>query len=207
MRPLLFNHMETSINILQQLLFELSGILPDDTQPLFNMTKMVSLDANEVYIRRGDTNRKLAFIEKGIMRSYSIKDNGDDATLFLRWEGQFIASHDTIIHRKPSRFIYRTLEPVILLEMDYDILESILKTYPEYEPLRNFFLMRMLAETLQMMESFVMQSPEERYRELLAERFNVVNRVPGKYIASMLGITPVSLSRIRKRMYVKQKSF
>ncbi|MGE8426986.1 MAG: Crp/Fnr family transcriptional regulator [Sphingobacterium sp.] len=198
--------MEASIKILQQLLFELSGVLPEDSQALFNMTRVVSLDANENYIRRGDTSRKLAFIAKGIMRSYSIKENGDEATLFLRWEEQFIASHDTIIHGKPSRFIYCALEPVRLLEMDYDVLETILKNHPQYEPLRNFFLMRMLAETLQMMESFVMQSPEERYRELLTERFNVVNRVPGKYIASMLGITPVSLSRIRKRMYIKQKS-
>ena len=66
--------------------------------------------------------------------------------------------------------------------------------------------MRMLADSLKIMESFVTQSPEERYRELIAERFDLINRVPDKYIASMLGITPVSLSRIRKRMHTKGKS-
>ena len=192
-----------SIGILQQLLFELAGVLPADTQPLFEMTSQVKLNANEAYIRVGDTQRRLAFIEKGIMRAYKIKDNGDEATLFLRWEGQFIASHDTIIHHQASRFIYRALEPVTLMQIDYDVLEDVLKTHPKYEPLRNFFLMQMLAESLKMMESFVTQSPEERYRNLLAERFDVVNRVPDKYIASMLGITPVSLSRIRKRMHTK----
>jgi len=197
--------MEASINILQQLLFELAGVLPDDTHSLFELTRVMTLDANEVYIRKGDCSRRLAFIEKGIMRSYTIKDNGDEATLFLRWEGQFIASHDAIIHRQPSRFIYRALEPVTLLEIDYDVLEEVLKTHPEYEPLRNFFLMRMLAESLKIMEDFVTQSPEERYRKLITEHFEIVNRVPGKYIASMLGITPVSLSRIRKRMVSKGK--
>lgn len=197
--------MSISKTTLQQLLFELAGVLPADTTALFAMTREVKLEANEIYIREGDTERRLAFIEQGIMRAYIIKDNGDEATLFLRWEEQFIASHDTIINRQPSRFIYRALEPTTLLEMDYDVLEAVLKTHPEYEPLRNFFLMRMLSESLKMMESFVTLSPEERYRNLLTERFDLVNRVPDKYIASMLGITPVSLSRIRKRIHTKGK--
>lgn len=197
--------MEQSIDTLQQLLFDLAGVLPADTGPLFAMTKSVRLETNETYIRKGDSSQRLAFIEQGIIRAYMIKDNGDEATLFLRWEGQFIASHDTIIHRQPSRFIYRALEPVTLLEIDYEVLEDILKTYPEYEPLRNFFLMRMLADSLKSMEAFVTLSPEERYRDLVADNFNLVNRVPGKYLASMLGITPVSLSRIRKRMHTKGK--
>lgn len=198
--------MKPAIDSLQTLLFELSGISAGDHSPLFEMMRPVKLDANETYIREGQTERKLAFIEKGIMRAYAIKDNGDEATLFIRWEGQVIASHDTIIHRQPSRFIYRALEPVTLMEIDYDVLENILKTHSEYEPLRNFFLLRMLAESLTIMESFVLYSPEERYRHLLEERFEVVNRVPDKYIASMLGITPVSLSRIRKRMHNKNRS-
>ena len=198
--------MSTSIDTLQQILFNLAGVMPNETEPLFSVTSRVSLEAGEAFIREGDVSRKLAFIEKGIIRSYTIKDNGDEATLFLRWEGQFIASHDTIIHRQPSKFIYRALEPVTLLQMDYDVLEDVLKNHPEYEPLRNFFLMGMLAESLKMMESFVCKSPDERYRDLLAERFDLVNRVPGKYIASMMGITPVSLSRIRKRMHMKGKS-
>ena len=197
--------MRTSIDTLQELLFDLAGIMPADTGPLFAMTTVVSLETNEAYIREGENSRRLAFIEQGIIRVYIIKENGDEATLLLRGEGKFIASHDTIINRQPSRFIYRALEPVKLLQTDYDVLEEILKTHPEYEPLRNFFLMKMLAESLKMLESFVTQSPEERYRELLAERFDLVNRVPDKYIASMLGITPVSLSRIRKRMYTKGK--
>jgi CRP-like cAMP-binding protein len=197
--------MIASIDTLQQILFKLAGILPTDTEPLFSMTKWVRLEANEAYIKAGENSQRLAFIEKGIMRAYLIKDNGDEATLFLRWEGQFIASHDTIIHRQPSRFIYRALEPVTLLEIDYGVLEDILKTHPEYEPLRNFFLMQMLADSLKTMESFVTLSPEERYRDLVTDHFSLVNRVPGKYIASMLGITPVSLSRIRKRMHSKGK--
>ena len=70
--------------MLQQLLFDLAGVMPTDTQPLFDMASQVLLEAGEAYIRTGDTSRKLAFIEQGIIRSYIVKDNGDEATLFLR---------------------------------------------------------------------------------------------------------------------------
>lgn len=198
--------MESATGTLQHLLVQLSSILPSDASPLLNLTRAVFVDVNGTYIREGETSRKVAFIERGIIRAYAIKDSGDEATLFLRWEGQIIASHDCIIHGKPSRFIYRALEPTTMLEIDYDVLERTLKIHPEYEPLRNFFLMRMLSDSLKGIESFVTQSPEERYRNLIAERIDLVNRVPDKYIASMLGITPVSLSRIRRRINTKGKA-
>jgi len=198
--------METPVETLQHLLVHLAGVLPADASPLLDLTRPVSIDAHEIYIREGETNRKVAFIEQGIIRAYAIKDRGDESTLFLRWEGQIIASHDCIIHGKPSRFIYQALEPATLLEIDYDALEKTLKIHPGYEPLRNFFLMQMLSDSLKSIESFVTQSPEERYRSLIAERIDLVNRVPDKYIASMLGITPVSLSRIRRRINTKGRS-
>jgi CRP-like cAMP-binding protein len=199
------NVMNDSIEKLQQLLFNLTGVLPDDSQPLFAMTSVVTLGANQAYIRTGDTSRKLAYIEQGLIRVYKIKANYDEATLFVRRQGQFIASHESIIFGQPSQYVYLTLEPTTLLEIDYGVLEEILKTHPKYEPLRNFFLMGMLAESLKNIDSFVTQSPEERYRNLVSKDLDLVNRVPDKHIASMLGITPVSLSRIRKRMHTKEK--
>lgn len=195
--------MNDAIGRLQQILLEHAGVFPDESEPLFAMTRAVTLEAKEQYIRKGDTSRKLAYIQQGIMRAYTIKDDGSDATLFVRREGDFIASHETIIYRQPSRFVYLALESTTLIEIDYDVLEDVLRKNPKYEPLRNFFLMSMLAEALNHIESFVTQSPEERYRNLVAEDLGLVNRVPDKHIASMLGITPVSLSRIRKRMHNK----
>lgn len=60
--------MRTSIDTLQELLFDLAGIMPADTGPLFAMTTVVSLETNEAYIREGENSRRLAFIEQGIIR-------------------------------------------------------------------------------------------------------------------------------------------
>lgn len=77
--------------------------------------------------------------------------------------------------------------------------------HSEFEPIRHFFLLNMLAESLHQIERFLFLSPEEHYRKLTSQLPDIVNRVPDKYIASMLGITPVSLSRIRKRMHEKPR--
>jgi CRP-like cAMP-binding protein len=199
------NFNSAAIEILQEFLHKLTGLNAEETTPLFSATRTLHLANNQVYIHIGDKSRKLAFIEKGVMRAYAVKENGDEATLYIRWEGQLIASHDTIINHTPSRFIYRALEDCTLLEVDYDTLDQIMRQEPRFEPLRNFFLMRMLSETLDMIESFVFLSPEERYQKLVTDRFNIVNRVPDKHLASMLGVTPVSLSRIRKRLQLQKK--
>ncbi|MCO6149448.1 hypothetical protein [Flavobacterium sp. NRK1] len=79
-------------------------------------------------------------------------------------------------------------------------LKGFMQEDPKYEPVRSHVLMSMLSASLEMIEDFILLTPEERYKKLIAEKFDIVNRVPDKYIASMLGVTPVSLSRIRKRI-------
>lgn len=184
---------------------QIPGMNPEDVQFLSGKAARRTLAAGEIYIREGSSSRKLAFIEQGIIRTSTVKHNGDEVTMLLRWEGQFVASHDAIIRGRPAGFSYTALEPVSLLEMDYGELEKIMNEQPRYEPLRTFFLMKMLSESLERVEAFVLYSPEERYRKLVEEKPDIINRVPGKFIASMLGITPVSLSRIRKRIVSRAK--
>jgi CRP-like cAMP-binding protein len=176
------------------------GLSLDDLTELFKLAEIKHVSANDTYIDYGDTTTKLGFIRKGLIRAYGIKNNGDDVTLFLRWENQFIAAHDGIIHRRPSRFIYQALEDTVLMELDYLKLETILDSNPKLSAHRNIFLMTMLSEALERMESFVLLSPEERYMQLLKDKPDIFNRVHNKYLATLLGITPVSLSRIRKRI-------
>jgi CRP-like cAMP-binding protein len=171
-----------------------------DVAELFSKSSARILQSGEIYINRHENNKLLAYIEKGIIRAYTHKDNGYEATLLLRWENQFIGSHDSILLNQPSNFIYQALEETHILEIDYCEVEQIMTENPKYELVRNHVLMSMLSASLKMIEDFILLNPEERYKKLLLEKFDIVNRVPDKHIASMLGITPVSLSRIRRRM-------
>ena len=193
-----------SQNILQNFADILDGIPLEDIAELFKKASSKTISAGEVYIQLREETKKLAYIESGIIRVFTYKENGDEATLLLRWEDHFIGSHDAILLNKPSKFIYQALEETHILEIDYSEVEKIMAENPKFEPLRNNVLMSMLSASLNIIEDFILLNPEERYKKLVAEKFNIVNRVHDKYIASMLGITPVSLSRIRQRIAKKK---
>jgi CRP-like cAMP-binding protein len=185
---------------IQHYLQAFKGLSLPDVLELLQMARTRHLPAGSIYIDEGAATQKLAYINKGLIRVYKLKENGDDITLMLRWENQFIASHDSIILNKPSRFIYQTLEDTDLMELDYAKAQPLMDNNPRLSSSRNSFLLHMLAEALERVESFVLLSPEERYLQLLHDKPDILNRVPNKYLATLLGITPVSLSRIRKRI-------
>jgi hypothetical protein len=86
------------------------------------------------------------------------------------------------------------------MQVDYTQVQSIIDNNPRLSSMRNRLLMQIMSQIMDRVESFVLLSPEERYLKLIHEKPGILNRVPNKYISTMLGITPVSLSRIRKRI-------
>ena len=174
-----------------------------DLTSIFKLAKIKKLKAGEIFINEGDFFNKISYIKKGIIRAYFIKDNGDEITTMLRWEDQIISSYDTILFKNPSRFYYQALENTILIEVDYEITQSFMVKNPKLEEGRKYFMLKMLAETLTRIESFVLLSPEERYIQFVKDKPNIINRVSSKHIATLLGITPVSLSRIKSRIINK----
>jgi CRP-like cAMP-binding protein len=181
----------------------LKDIPIEEVAALFSNATEKCLKPGDIYIAQKQFSKKLAYIKKGVIRTYTVKENGDEATLLLRWDDQFVGSHDCILLQQPSGFIYQALTETDIMEIDYSQVEQIMLDNPKYEPLRNFVLMTMLSGSLKMLEDFILLAPAERYRKLVAENPDIVNRVADKHIASMLGITPVSLSRIRKRISSK----
>ncbi|MGR3811747.1 Crp/Fnr family transcriptional regulator [Jiulongibacter sp. NS-SX5] len=159
----------------------------------------IQLPARSVFIEEGNKEKYIGYLKKGLIRAYTYDKKGDEKTLMLRWENQIVASHDLILLDRPSRFTYETLEPSEIIKMDYHAMDKIIKDMG-LEHSRQDFLQHMLKESLEHLEAFIMLSPEERYLEFIQKQPNIFNRVPDKYIANVLGVTPVSLSRIRKRV-------
>lgn len=172
----------------------------EDLFRLFSVAREKKLSIGEVYIPINANTRKLTYIKEGLIRAFHLKENGEEVTVLLRWEDQFFASYDTILFDKPSRFSYHAMEDTILLEADYDLFMEVLNKEPKFSKAKDFFLLNMLGDSMISLESFILLNPEERYLKLLQEKPNIIQRVPNKYLATLLGITPVSLSRIRKRI-------
>lgn len=171
-----------------------------EAKRLYNEAKREVLPAGEYILEAGSLTRNVFAIQKGLVRSFLLKENGDEITFTLFAEHQFFANWDHLFFDRPSRYYFQTLEPTIFYHLDYDRLQEILSRNPNLEQHRKFILQHILKQSLSRMETFVLLSPAERYQAFVAENPQLEQRVMDKYIASILGITPVSLSRIRKRL-------
>lgn len=176
-----------------------------DLEVLFKSLRIESKPKRVVLFDQGSKETTVYFIRKGLVRLYYVKENGDEVTFSLIPENNVVANFDFIASDRPSKFIYETLEECSFFSVDFQTLDSIISNNPKLERNRKFFLRKILADVKERVESFVLMNPEERYLKFVKDNPDLNTRVPDKYIANVLGITPVSLSRIRKRTASSKK--
>jgi len=145
---------------------------------------------------------EIFIIEKGCIRKYSIKD-GQEITIFIVVEGQFAVEYVSFMSGGHSQNILETIEDCEVLVLKKKDLETLYFSVPKMNEVMRKILENVLLETQTMLNEFIMFSPEQRYINLLKKKSYLLNRIPQHIIASYLGISATSLSRIRKRVSKK----
>ena len=144
----------------------------------------------------GHTCRTIYFINRGLARIYYFKDETDITECFA-FENQIIARVESLFSGKTSRKGIQMLEESEVVAINAPGLFKLYDTFPDIERLFRKIFEAGYVETVNRLENLQFHSAEERYRDLLQTSPDILKRVPLKLIASYLGITPVSLSRIR----------
>ncbi|MFY0607244.1 MAG: Crp/Fnr family transcriptional regulator [Cyclobacteriaceae bacterium] len=139
------------------------------------------------------------FINSGLARLYGYKD-GEEKTLFFFKENMIAGSMDSYIDQKPNSLILESIEPIKALMISREAIDQVLGSSLAMTKVGLRLTQIRLQYLLSFYASFVLDSPEERYLKFLKESGDLAGRVPQHMIASFLGITSVSLSRIRKRI-------
>jgi CRP/FNR family transcriptional regulator, anaerobic regulatory protein len=148
---------------------------------------------------QGKIAREVYFINKGLLRLFYNKD-GEEITAFIFREGLFAASYDSFLRAAPSIQVLETLEDAELLVISKEQLDQLTEQVPRMNILLRKVAEQRFINAQQVLSSFILDSPEERYRKFSEQHGDLLLRVPHHLIASYLGITPVSFSRIRKRV-------
>ncbi|MEM7368677.1 MAG: Crp/Fnr family transcriptional regulator [Bacteroidota bacterium] len=154
----------------------------------------------QVLVDLGDIAREVYFINRGCLRFYYITEDGKEITGFIFQEGMFAGSHESFFSQIPSVQVVECLEASELIVFSYDGLHQLFEEVPKMNVLMRKLLSQRMAYAQKVVASLIMLKPEERYSSMLDLHPELVNRIPQQVLATYLGITPVSLSRIRKRI-------
>jgi CRP-like cAMP-binding protein len=160
------------------------------------ISKIITIKKNTDLQSIGHTCKTIYFLNKGSARIYYLKD-GAEITESFAFENNIIARVESLFTGKPSRKAIQILEDAEIVAINSTLLFHLYNKYPEIERLFRLIFESAYVDTVNRIEGIQFHTAEERYNDLIKEAPNVLKRVPLKYIASYLGITQVSLSRIR----------
>ena len=158
----------------------------------------LSVPSKTILLKEGKVAEKLYLIRKGCLRLFFYNE-GKDITFQFFFEGDFVASFDSLYKRTPSLFYLESIEPTELTVIRREDFYNLINNNLSFRQLYEEKLIDRFHAYQQLFLSRIKNTPQQRYEELLKEHPNIIQRIPQHYIASYLGITPVSLSRIRNR--------
>lgn len=153
---------------------------------------------NDYLLKQGRQCNQMSFIQSGIIRIYTTVDD-KEVTQWVSTKGYFVTDLASFIFNTPARWNIQALtdcELYTISKEDYDSLGNIL---PEWHKLEKLFIAKCFIILEERVNSHLFMTAEERYNKLFELQPELFNQVPLQYLASMLGMTPETLSRLRKK--------
>lgn len=147
----------------------------------------------------GEICKYIYFISNGCLRSFYVDTKGVEHIYQIRMDYNWISDLESFFSQHPSKYYIEALEDSQLLRISTDRLELLYKEVPNLERYFRILFQKAYINALERLNATMWESAIDRYKEMLKEQPNMFQRVPLVYIASYLGITPESLSRIRKQ--------
>ncbi|MBS1644162.1 MAG: Crp/Fnr family transcriptional regulator [Bacteroidetes bacterium] len=164
---------------------------------LENCTRM-ELKRNQFVLREGEHCAHTFFVEQGLLRQFSIDTKGKEHVLSFAPEYWFVSDRESAYFKQASRYFIQALEDTVVLLIDEAFIDQMVKKFPDFSGFNTRLLHNHIRHLQNRINMLLGASAEERYLEFVAMYPDILLRVPQAMVASYLGITPESLSRVRK---------
>lgn len=184
--------LDTFLNFLQKI----QPLSPEALEAIYSLCALISIRKNQNLQEIGQRCRTIYFVRTGLARIFYLKDD-NEVTEYFAFENDLIIRAESLFTGKPSMKAIQALENTVFIGIPSEALFSLFDQYPEIERLFRKIIEQAYVATVNRMEAIQFHSAEERYAQLLEEKPDLIRRISLKHIASYLGITQVSLSRIR----------
>jgi len=188
---------ENTLEKLKELLPQLEG---KDRIKFLEICKFSKFKNKDLIISEGNISKKTFLILDGIVRGYILTKSGEEKTILLRGKGVFVTYPDSAFKNQPSKYNYETIGNTELLIFNSDTFGELAEKENAIKTLYLNILKEAVSVLNYRVETMITMSNEERYIDLIKRNPEFLKSAYKKDIAHYLGITPVSLSRIIKRI-------
>ena len=188
-------------NALRVAMSQIIRLKDDEWEAFEPFIEVKSFKKRDNYVSDSQICREVGFILRGSFRQYCIME-GEEKTTFFYFENQFVTNYESFVSQSPSNVTIEAMEDVQMLTFNKETLDRLYRLYPVFETFGRLIAENVYICAMHRLNTFLLNTPEQRYLHFLKSDDSkiILENVPQHYIASYLGITPVSLSRIRNRI-------
>jgi CRP-like cAMP-binding protein len=193
---------EAEAALFRQQLLPFAGFTDSEWTVFFSRLGLRKVKKKERFLEAGTVCREIGFILYGSTRCLFVKD-GVEITSYFSFPLDMVTAYGSFLKKKPSEVSIEALEDSSLIVLSCEALEALLQDAalaPKLERMGRLIAEHLVCCYEERMQAFITQTPEERYRHLLRTTPGLLQRIPQHHIANYLGVTAVSLSRIRRRL-------
>lgn len=174
------------------------GVDKDELIHISSSFKPLSLKRGDYFLKTGHYSDRLGFVQSGIIREFVFIED-KEITKWISTKGYFVVDLSSFIFQQTARWNIQALTDCELFVIDRKEYQKIGQLIPSWIELEKFFIAKCFAVLEDRILQHLSLSAEERYKQLFAFNKELFNQVPLQYLASMLGMTPETLSRLRKK--------
>ncbi len=170
----------------------------DELDAISALFRPINLKKGDCLLKAGRHCDQLSFVQQGILRMFTLTD-GKEVTQWISTPGYFATDLSSFIHESASRWTIQALADTKAFSISKTDYQRIGKIVPRWDKLEKLFLIKCFTTLEERIFSHLSMTAEERYDSFFESHRELFNQVPLQYIASLLGMTPETLSRIRKK--------
>lgn len=178
--------------------------MPIDKAKLFaEQFELIELQKGDLILKENKTSKETYFLESGFIRSFTFDNNGEEVTTNIFSAPCFVNDFLSFFKQQPTKENIQTLTNCKLWKMSYEAVQTNFHSYPEFREFGRIMLVTNYSILHDRMLGMIKDTAENRYQKLMKHQPDIFQNIPLKIIASYLGITDTSLSRIRKEITLK----